>query len=184
MLTTSLQLQAQAELERRKRKKEEPQLSFRDFITQANPHYKFYPYLDQLIELLQRVADGELSRLMVFMPPRHGKSELVSRLFSAYYLYRHPDRWVALTSYGAELAHTFSRNARDNYTRMGGNLKSDAANIKNWETGRGGGVWASGVGGPAAGKGFNLGIIDDPIKDALEAGSSAIQNRNNDWFNY
>jgi hypothetical protein len=157
-------------------------LSFRQFIGLVNPHYEWYEYLEQIASLLQDITDDKLYRLMVFMPPRHGKSELISRLFPAYYLYKHPSRWIALTSYGAELAHTFSRNARDNFTRLGGRLKSDAANIKNWETGRGGGVWASGVGGPAAGKGFNLGIIDDPIKDAVEASSGAIQNRNNDWF--
>lgn len=158
-------------------------ISFRDFISRVNPHYQFYPHLDTLIDLLQQVADDHIKRLMVFMPPRHGKSELVSRLFPAYYLLQHPERWVALASFGAELAHSLSRNARDNYTRMDGQLKDDASAIKHWETGQGGGLWASGVGGPASGKGFNLGIIDDPIKDAGEAFSPVIQRRNEDWFN-
>lgn len=183
MSITFLQLRAQAELERRKRKESSKKRSFREFIALANPHYKFYPYLARLIDLLQQVADNELTRLMVFMPPRHGKSELVSRLFPAYYLYRHPDQWVALTSYGAELAYSLSRNARDNYTRLGGRLKDDAAAVKHWETGQGGGLWAAGIGGPASGKGFNLGIIDDPIKDASEAFSAVIRRRNEDWFN-
>jgi len=89
------------------------------------------------------------------MPPRHGKSETVSRLFSAYYLHRHPERWVAITSYAAELAFTLSRAARDNYLGAGGSLKDDAAAVKHWETGKGGGLWATGVGGPATGKGFH-----------------------------
>ncbi len=135
-----------------------------------------------MTRLLQDVADGELKRLMVFMPPRHGKSELVSRLFSAYYLHKHPDKWVGLVSYGAELSYTFSRSARDNYLRLGGQLKDDAATIKNWETGKDGGVWATGIGGPITGRGFNLGIIDDPIKNAEEAGSLTIRNRNNEWL--
>lgn len=119
---------------------------------------------------------------MVFMPPRHFKSEVVSRLFTAYYLYRHPDEWVALTSYAAELAYTLSRNARDNYKKAGGVLKDDAGAVKHWETGKGGGLWAAGVGGPATGKGFHLGVIDDPIKNSEEAQSLVIQRRNDDWY--
>ncbi len=157
-------------------------LSFTDFVSRVNPRYKWYPHVKQLAAILQRVADGELSRLMVFMPPRHGKSELVSRLFSAYYLYRHPEKWVGINSYAAELAYTFSRNSRDNYARIGGTVKGDAAAIKHWETGEGGGLWAAGVGGPITGKGFHLGIIDDPIKNAEEAQSDTIRRKHKDWY--
>jgi predicted phage terminase large subunit-like protein len=135
-----------------------------------------------LADALQRVADGDLSRLMVFMPPRHGKSELVSRLFPAYYLYRHPERWAAISSYAADLAYTLSRNARENYTRSGGTLSGDASAVKHWETGAGGGLWATGVGGPATGKGFHLGITDDPIKNHEEADSEVIRSRHRDWW--
>lgn len=119
---------------------------------------------------------------MIFMPPRHGKSELVSRLFSAYYLYRYPDRWVGVNSYTAELAYTFSRNARDNYQKGGGKLRDDATAVKHWETGQGGGLWAAGVGGPITGKGFHLGIIDDPLKNAEEAASVVIRQKQKDWY--
>ena len=119
---------------------------------------------------------------MIFMPPRHGKSELVSRLFSAYYLYRYPHRWVGINSYAAELAYTFSRSARDNYRRSGGVLRDDAYAVRHWETSEGGGLWAAGVGGPITGKGFHLGIIDDPVKNAEEAGSETIRQRHKDWY--
>lgn len=157
-------------------------LRFREFVDTVNSRYQWYPYVERLADVLQRVADGEIKRLMVFMPPRHGKSELVSRLFSAYYLYRHPNRWVGVNSYAAELAYTFSRNARDNYTRLGGKLRGDAAAVKHWETGQGGGLWAAGVGGPITGKGFHLGIIDDPLKNALEAASETTRQRHKDWY--
>lgn len=156
--------------------------TFRDFIARVSPRYKFYDHAERLINVLQRVADGDLSRLMVFMPPRHGKSELVSRLFPAYYLSRHPERFVGINSYAAELAYTFSRNSRDNYTRAGGALKDDAAAVKQWETGQGGGLWAAGVGGPITGKGFHLGIIDDPLKNAEEAASETIRAKQKDWY--
>lgn len=161
---------------------ESPSLSFRQFVDQVNPRYQWYPYVERLADVLERVANGELKRVMIFMPPRHGKSELVSRLFSAYYLYRYPDRWVGINSYAAELAYTFSRIARDNYTRIGGQLRGDAAAVKHWETEQGGGLWAAGVGGPITGKGFHLGIIDDPIKNAEEAASETIRNKHKEWY--
>lgn len=119
---------------------------------------------------------------MVFMPPRHGKSELVSRLFSAYYLYRHPERWVGINSYAAELAYTLSRAARDHYLASGGRLRDDAAAVKHWETGQGGGLWAAGVGGPITGKGFHLGLIDDPLKNEEEAASETIRRKQKEWY--
>lgn len=156
--------------------------SFIDFVKEVNPKYEFYPHVRHLADVLQKVADGEIDRLMVFMPPRHGKSELVSRLFSAYYLICHPDRWVGINSYAAELAYTFSRNARENYTRYGGQLSESSTAVKHWETNQGGGLWAAGVGGPITGKGFQLGIIDDPLKNAEEAASETIREKQKDWY--
>jgi len=138
--------------------------------------------VDQLIDVLERVANDELDRVMVFMAPRHGKSETVSRLFAAYYLYTHPERWVGLNSYAAELAYTLSRNARENYVSGGGKLKESASAVKHWETQHGGGLWAAGVGGPITGKGFHLGIIDDPLKNAEEAASETIREKQKDWY--
>lgn len=179
----SLKVKALAELERRRRISERPHLQFAAFIKLVFPKFNpNQPYLLKLIDNLQAVADDEITRLMVFMPPRHGKSETISRMFSAYYLYRHPDRWVGLNSYAAELAYTLSRNARDNYIRVGGAMKGDAAAVKHWETGKGGGMWAAGVGGPITGKGFHLGIIDDPVKNAEEAQSDIIQRKHWDWY--
>ena len=111
LYNTRVRAMAEIELRRRKTKK----LTFEQFVNEVNPRYEWYDYLVQIAFLLQRIADGDLNRLMVFMPPRHGKTELISRLFPAYYLYSYPERWIALTSYGAELAHTLSRNSRDNY---------------------------------------------------------------------
>jgi predicted phage terminase large subunit-like protein len=163
-------------------KKGQKKLSFREFVTRVNPRYRWYRHCDSLAPVLQRVADGEIKRLMVFMPPRHSKSETVSRLFSAYFLYRYPHRWVGLTSYAADLAYTLSRNSRENYQRISGSLQGDASAVRHWETGEGGGLWAAGVGGPMAGKGFHLGIIDDPLKNAEDAASETIRDKQKDWF--
>lgn len=155
---------------------------FRHFVSRINPHYVWYPHCTQLAAALQRVADGEVTRLMVFMPPRHGKSETVSRLFPSYYLTRYPDRFVGINSYSAELAYTLSRNARENYREAGGEFNSSAEAVKHWETARGGGAWAAGVGGSITGKGYHLGIIDDPLKNAEEAASATIRAKQKDWY--
>jgi predicted phage terminase large subunit-like protein len=156
-------------------------LSFAHFIRQVNPRYEFYPHVQRLLSVMDRVMDGSLKRLMVFMPPRHFKSETISRLFSAYYLLRYPHRFVGLAAYGADLAYSLSRNARTNYQAAGGELRQAKA-MRQWETAGGGGMWAAGVGGAATGKGFHLGIIDDPLKNAEEANSETIRNKQQDWY--
>lgn len=179
----SLAIQAKAKLEMRRRKAARPGLTFASFVDLvSNGKYQWYPYCVRLAHVLQRVADGKITRLMVFMPPRHGKSEIVSRLFSAYFLYRYPERFVGLNSYAADLAYTFSRAAKDNYLYADGVIRGDARSVKHWETGAGGGMWAAGVAGPIAGKGFSLGIIDDPTKNAEEAASETIRKKQKAWF--
>lgn len=155
---------------------------FRSFVAKANPHFVFYRHCDLLADVLERVATGELKRLMIFLPPRHSKSELVSRLFTAYYLKRNPTHFIGLNSYAAELASGLSRSAREHYLNAGGRVKGDAAAVKHWETEEGGGMWAAGVGGPITGKGFHLGIIDDPLKNAEEANSEIIREKQKEWY--
>lgn len=157
-------------------------LTFREFVTKVRPRYQWYPHCEKLADVAQRIADGELTRVMIFMPPRHGKSEEISRLFTAYYLYLHPERWVGINSYAADLAYTLSRAARENYIAAGGSVRGDAAAVKHWETGAGGGLWAAGVGGPITGKGFHLGVIDDPLKNSEEAASETIRAKQQDWY--
>lgn len=156
--------------------------SLRDFVAFANPGFEFYPHCELLADVLERVASGELKRVMVQLPPRHSKSELFSRLFSAYYLLKNPTHFVGVNSYAAELAHTLSRASRENFIQCGGRVKDDASAVRHWETAEGGGLWAAGVGGPIMGKGFHLGIIDDPLKNAEDAASEVIRNKQKEWY--
>jgi phage terminase large subunit-like protein len=160
----------------------ERQLTFREWVDRVRPGYLWPPHLVALANVLQDVADGLVTRVMCFMPPRHGKSEAISRLFSAYYLYRHPGLEVALTTYGADLSYELSRDARDNFLASGGELTGDANAVKAWNTLQGGRLWATGVGGPATGRGVHLGIIDDPYKDHTEAGSSIVRKSRLGWY--
>lgn len=155
---------------------------FKSFVAKANPRFVWYPHCEKLARVLIRVANGEIKRLLVSMPPRHSKSEQVSRLFSAYYLTINPHHFIGLLSYGAELANTLSRNARDNFEKAGGEVKDDAGAVKHWETTQGGGMWAAGVGGAITGKGFHLGIIDDPLKNSEDAASVVIREKQKEWY--
>jgi predicted phage terminase large subunit-like protein len=161
---------------------QESSLTFREFINRVRPSFRWYKHCEVLASVLQRVADGEIKRLFIFMPPRHGKSEMASRLFTAYYLYRFPERWVGLSSYSANLAKTLSNAARDNFLRAGGEIKAEVAAKEHWESVAGGGMWAAGVGGPMLGKGWHLGVIDDPLKNAKQAASETIREGQKEWF--
>jgi len=141
-----------------------------------------YRHCEELISVLQRVADGELKRVMVFMPPRHSKSETVSRLFPAYYLQRYPERSVGLTSYSIDLARTLSRAARSNFIEAGGELSKTATAVTHWETKQGGAMWSAGVGGAITGKGGHLLIVDDPVKNAADADSEQLREKVKDWY--
>ena len=156
--------------------------TFRQFVEAVHPGFRWYRHLVILAAVLQKVADGVLNRVMVFMPPRHGKSETISRLFSAYYLWRYPDRWVGQVAYQANLAQGFSRRAQEFYTTMGGVLNPRATAAGHWETYRGGGMWAAGIGGPITGKGAHLALIDDPIKNSQEAASETYRKNHQEWY--
>lgn len=139
-----------------------PRESLRDFIKRTKPEFVFRRWLEPLLDSLQEIADGTLHRLIVQAPPRVGKSELVSRLFPAYYLSLYPWRWCGIGSHGAQLAKALSRWARRNFGRGGGKLSKESASVSDWETTEHGGMWARGLDGGALGLGAHLAIIDDP----------------------
>lgn len=143
------------------------------------PEYQSAPHHTLLCQKLDAVAQGQITRLMVFMPPRHGKSELVSRRFPAWYLGRYPTRQVIAASYGATLAQDFGRSVRNLVAARpfqalfpGVRLAPDSAAKDVWHTTQGGCYTAAGVGGGLTGKGAHLAIIDDPLKDRQEAESA------------
>jgi len=166
------------------RQQNEPQAqqAFRDFIVAAYPGYAFHTWAERLIALLQRVADGELNRLIVCCPPRLGKSLLVSKLFPAYWVSRYPTRFCAIASYSAELAYAHSREARHYYRAVGHPLSKDSTAVGNWLTPERGGCIAAGVRGPFTGKGYALGIIDDPYKGPEDANSASQRQKLIEWF--
>src|SRR2546421_7914981 len=124
-----------------------------------------------LIATLEGVESGSHDRVMVFMPPRHGKSLLSSELFPAYYLGRHPEHSIIAASYGAELATDFGRRVRNlmtdaTYRAIFPNaaVSADSTAAHRFNLRAGGAYYAVGAGGPLTGRGANLLLIDDPIK--------------------
>ena len=156
-------------------------MSFKQFIELAMPTFKFYAWNEILIARLQEVADGKLRRLLVQVPPRHGKSEL-AKLFAAYYLLRYQQRFVGVSSYSAELAYTFSRASRAYYQSAGGRFNPAASAVGFWETESKGGCWSAGSGGSITGKGGHLIVVDDPVKGREEAESPAYVRKLHDWY--
>lgn len=156
-------------------------LSFRSYIELVNPRFQFYRWNLILIDRLQEIADGKLTRLLVQVPPRHGKSELC-KLFAGYYLLRHQDRFVGVSSYSMDLAATFSRAARSYYGEAGGKFNPASQSVQFWETEAKGGCWAAGSGGSITGKGAHCAILDDPVKGREEAESPAYIQKLHDWY--
>ncbi|MFD8899930.1 terminase large subunit domain-containing protein [Streptomyces ardesiacus] len=150
------------------------------------------PHLDMIDGVFQRIAAGERMQVMITCPPRHGKSQRASRWGPLWYLRRNPTGRVMLASYGADLADDHGRWVRDQLREHGDTLGvslnpgSHAANRFDLEAPRNssvrGGMVTAGVGGSLNGKGFSLGIIDDPFKGSDDANSPTQRNRVWDWY--
>jgi predicted phage terminase large subunit-like protein len=157
-------------------------LPLADWLPKVSPSYTWtWDHLVHIRENLDLVAANEIKRLMIFCPPRHGKSELVTVRFPAWYLERHPDRRVIIGSYNQLLADRFSRKVRRIAAQRIA-LSPERKAVSDWETLAGGGLRAVGVGSGVTGQGGNLIIIDDPTKSREEANSEAYRAKVWDWF--
>lgn len=125
---------------------------------------------------------------MIFMPPRHGKSELASRSFPAWFLGRNPDKQIIASSYNSELAGDFGREVRNivgspEYRAVfQTTLSTDSQAADRWHTNNGGSYVAAGVGTAITGRGAHIFLIDDPVKDREEADSDLKRKRVKDWY--
>lgn len=179
--------------------------NFLFYCQYVDPRYETPRHIQLLAAKLQQVAlfiasGGKqgIGRLMILMPPQHGKSQIASRNFPAWLLGLLPDSRIILTSYGESLATTHSRFIRDQilderYQAIFGNksnkiipveLSSDSRSTENWDLSRPyrGGVKAAGVGGGITGLPAHLFIIDDPFKNREEAESEARRELVDDWM--
>ena len=143
-------------------------------------------HLNHISSALADLVHGQRRRLLLSIPPRHGKSELGSHWFPLWALELHPDWNVILTSHTDELATHWGRQVRNTITDHADSLRvrlrGDSAAAHRWDTTQGGGMYTAGVGGGITGRGANLLICDDPIKDWEQAQSPTYLERLWDWW--
>jgi predicted phage terminase large subunit-like protein len=159
------------------------------FVVAMWPQFSRAPFHERIISKLEAVERGDISRLMIFLPPRHGKSLLGSTHFPAWYLGRHPDHHVIFASYGQELSDDFGRRVRNllmdplhQAIFQNCRLSDDSTAAHRFTTTHGGAYFAVGRGGPITGRGADLLIIDDPLKDHEEASSETIRRSLHEWY--
>ena len=142
-----------------------------------------------MADAFERVARGDLKRLIINMPPRHTKSEFASYLLPSWFLGKYPEKKIIQTAHTAELAVGFGRKVRnlvssDEYRKVFDTvLSSDSKAAGRWNTGAGGDYFAIGVGGAVTGKGADLLIIDDPHSEQeAKQGNPAVFDNVYEWF--
>lgn len=171
-----------------------------DFVLYVDDNYRMNWHHRLLCDYLDKLACKEIRRLMVFMPPRHGKSELVSRKFPAYLLGRNPDTSIISCSYSADLASRMNRDVQrlidsERYLELfPGTQLSNQHTRRFYETrytrnnnmfevvDKKGTYRSSGVGGGITGMGGEYIIIDDPVKNREDADSATIREKIYDWY--
>jgi len=168
------------------------------------PGYRDAAHHRLIAQKLEAVERGEITRLMITMPPRHGKSMLTSEFFPAWYLGRNPDHYVVTATYAQDLADDFGRKVKNqivdgSYSAIfpGVGLADDSKSAKRFhieENGelleggyehslkQRGAYYAVGVGGPLTGRGAHLLLIDDPVKNREDADSEIVRKKMRDWY--
>jgi predicted phage terminase large subunit-like protein len=161
---------------------------FEEFCRRVDPHYLVLPHTQMICEHLQALADGEILKLMIFMPPRHGKTYHASERFPAFYEgISGGTADMILASYTARRAYASSFKVRElmrdpSWPFPDVTLDSESQAVNEWRTNRGAIVVATGVGGSSGGFGANLLAIDDPIKGRAEANSETYRESTWDWY--
>lgn len=163
------------------------------FIQKFKPDYEAgWVHIDicnRLERFFKAVENKESPRLILAMPPRHGKSEIASKNFPAWVLGHRPEFEIIASSYNVSLPMGFSRKVKETiqtplyrgiFPKTALSKTSQAAEA--WLTTKGGGYVAAGVGGGITGKGAHVFIIDDPVKDAEEADSETMREKTWDWW--
>lgn len=165
-----------------------------DFEILTNPKYRPNWHHEEIAKVLESIADGSFISqgykiLILQVPPRHGKSQQATIDFPSWYLGNYPDKEVITASYSAELALDFGGKTKnlvesEEYQGIFPNIKlrPDEKSKAKWRTEQGGSYTAVGIGGAITGRGANILITDDPLKNREEANSEVIRNKQWEWF--
>lgn len=167
--------------------------SLLDHLQLLNPDYKLGHFVHRMVEVVSRFVNqceqGRAPHLMIFAPPRHGKSEIVSRALPTWYLGRNPAHEIIAASSGQDLADEFGLYVRNTlndplFQDVFPECRIDPASnaVSKVSTTTRGGYRAVGVGGQIVGRGGHLLILDDPVKGAVEAYSATQRKTLYDWY--
>lgn len=186
-------------------------LAYAQYVSPGTENYPHIEYLDSLIVALIEhrlykagpglpgikneegmwvhplTGERVLLQLAVSMPPRHGKSYLISEHLPAWFVTKYPEQRVILTSYEATFAAGWGRKARQHveaHPEFGVKLDQSSRASDQWDLAGDsrGGMETAGAGGPITGKGFNLGIVDDPVKNQEDARSPTVRDNQEGWW--
>jgi len=179
------------ELETRK-ERQRKQDSLLAFCQHMQKDYKIGAHHKRLAALLEDIERGYRDRICVSVPPRHGKSQLVSIYYAAWYLGRNPGHKVMLVSHTTDLAVDFGRKVRnlidtaefkDVFPNVA--LASDSKSAGRWNTNFGGEFFAAGVGAALAGRGAHLLLVDDPHSEQdILNGNFEVFSKTYEWFTF
>lgn len=158
-------------------------LSFPEWLPQTTPQWTWdWKHQLYLYEKLAKVTSGEIDRLMVFMPPRHAKSETITVRYPVWRMYQQPTTRTIVGAYNQRLANIFSRKARKVAAASEIDFDKERRAVEEWQTSAGGGLRAVGVGAGVTGTGAQLIIVDDPVKSREEANSETYREKVWDWY--
>jgi predicted phage terminase large subunit-like protein len=162
------------------------------FCKKMQPDYKVGKHHRVLANILMDIAENKKDRACVNIPPRHGKSQLVSIYFPAWFLGKYPDKKVLMVSHTTDLAVDFGRKVRNlidkpEYKQIFPtvNLAADNKSAGRWNTNSGGEYYACGVGSALAGRGADLLLVDDPHNEQdIINGNYDVFDKAYEWFTY
>ena len=163
-----------------------------EFCKHMQPDYIVGKHHRMLANLLMDIEQGNKDRICVNIPPRHGKSQLVSIFFPAWFLGRNPNKKVMMVSHTTDLAVDFGRKVRnlistDQYQAIFPNvsLAVDSKSAGRWNTNFGGEYYACGIGSALAGRGADLLLVDDPHseQDVINGNFSTFE-KAYEWFTF
>ena len=163
-----------------------------EFCKRMQPDYIVGKHHRMLADMLMDIAEGKKDRICVNIPPRHGKSQLVSIMFPAWFLGRNPTKKVMMVSHTTDLAVDFGRKVRnliatDAYRSVfpTTSLAQDSKSAGRWNTNVGGEYYACGIGSALAGRGADLLLVDDPHSEQdVINGNFEVFEKAYEWFTF
>jgi predicted phage terminase large subunit-like protein len=164
--------------------------NFLDFAQAMDPNFLVGEHHKIIARTVERIASGDLKRVIINIAPRHGKSHIMSYLFPAWFMGKFPEKKVIMASHTADLAVDFGRKVRNlvadaEYKQIFPEvmLQADSKASGRWGTNHGGEYYACGVGGALAGRGAHLCIIDDPHSEQeAKTGNPAVFDSAYEWY--